>query len=334
MAKTSTNVQPVKSNSESHNLRKKELGYVNKEDSHKNESLILSPIQETLKDIKARYLKSTKQKMQKKAVPIREAVIVLDDNSTMDDLKRLGEKLKETFGIKMMQIHIHDDEGHFDKNNNWKKNRHAHMVLNWTDEKGKSIKLNKYDMVEMQTITADVLKMERGESSDIKHLNAIQYKNFAEELKSEKLAKELKKLKKEVNVKTVTSTLLNKIKGSDSKTIKKQDTRLQELTSEVLELKDENSELKQKTSKLSDLTVLVDKYDHTLRNRDKELKLAREKAERLSQAQRRIDTLLMQMFRHQSDEAMKKLSNYAKKNSLIQEDEPIIKKQQNKQRKI
>ena len=36
-------------------------------------------------------------------------------------------------------------------------------------------------MVEMQTITAEVLQMDRGVSSDKQHLTAQQYKSFAEE---------------------------------------------------------------------------------------------------------------------------------------------------------
>ena len=65
------------------------------------------------------------------------------------------------------------------------------MVLDWTNqETGKSLKLNRQDMVEMQTITAEVLQMDRGVSSDKQHLTAQQYKSFAEEAKLKKLEEE------------------------------------------------------------------------------------------------------------------------------------------------
>ena len=40
-----------------------------------------------LENIKSRYLKSTGQKMQSKATPIREAVVVIKSETTMEDLK-------------------------------------------------------------------------------------------------------------------------------------------------------------------------------------------------------------------------------------------------------
>lgn len=45
-------------------------------------------------------------------------------------------------------------------------------------------------MVEMQTITAEVLQMDRGVSSDKQHLTAQQYKSFAEEAKLKQLEEE------------------------------------------------------------------------------------------------------------------------------------------------
>ncbi|MCS2321540.1 hypothetical protein NXY33_22560 [Bacteroides fragilis] len=62
--------------------------------------------------------------------------------------------------------------------------------LDWTDgHTGKTVKLNRHDMAEMQTITAECLNMERGVSSDKKHLSAMQYKNKMETEKAEQLQK-------------------------------------------------------------------------------------------------------------------------------------------------
>lgn len=65
----------------------------------------------------------------------------------------------------------------------WTPNLHAHLVFDWTDEKGKTIKLNRADMVAMQTLTAEVLGMDRGVASDKKHLSSLQFKVDAEQKK-------------------------------------------------------------------------------------------------------------------------------------------------------
>jgi hypothetical protein len=128
--------------------------------------------------------------MQAKATPIREGVLIIDKHHTMDDLKRLSGAIEQRWGIKTFQIHIHRDEGHRSSQKAWKSNLHAHILCDWTDQiTGKSIKLGPDDMKEMQSIVADTLSMERGKSSSKKHLNAIQFKNEAEEKRLEELEK-------------------------------------------------------------------------------------------------------------------------------------------------
>ena len=55
-------------------------------------------------------------------------------------------------------------------------NLHAHFVADWTHDNGTSLRLGRQDTSKMLTIGAECLKMERGSSSNEKHLNAIQYK--------------------------------------------------------------------------------------------------------------------------------------------------------------
>jgi predicted nucleic acid-binding Zn-ribbon protein len=180
MTATSINIQPINSASEIHNKREKELSYVKSELSPLNEHYETDRISYRLEDIKAKYTRTTGQQFQKKATPIREGVIVINSDTTMEHLKDFAQKCEQRFGIKAFQIHIHRDEGHM-KAKDWKPNLHAHMVFDWTDKGGRSIKLNRQDMVEMQTILADSLQMERGVSSDKKHLTALQFKTEAEQ---------------------------------------------------------------------------------------------------------------------------------------------------------
>ena len=199
MAQTSIHFQPVKPGSEAHNKREKELDYVHKERSSMNEYWQKDSQAARLADITETVKAKTGRKMQAKATPIREAVVVIEDTTTMDDLQNLAQRLQQRFGIDVFQIAIHKDEGYKHSKQQLKLNLHAHLVADWTDHKsGKSLKLGRNDMAEMQTICAEVLGMERGKSSDKKHLSALQYKTKAEEERAQVMEEENQKAVQEL----------------------------------------------------------------------------------------------------------------------------------------
>lgn len=207
MAKTCIRVEACKIGSaERHNLRSKELDYIRPELTHRNEQWIERPITEVHQDITEKYKATTGQGLQKKATPIREGVIVISEDTTLRQLQNLAEKLEKRFGVHAFQIYTHKDEGAnaWDgREEAWKPNYHAHMIFDWTDgHTGKTVKLNKHDMAEMQTITAECLNMERGVSSDRKHLSAMQYKNQMETEKAEQLQKDIEQLNREYSTGT------------------------------------------------------------------------------------------------------------------------------------
>lgn len=160
----------------------KHLDYVRPDLSVKNESWVgVADLPAHLNDLKTLVKDKTGRKMQAKATPIREGVIVIKEDTTITQLRGLADAIEQRWGIETLQIYTHKDEGHIDSGGEWKPNLHAHIVFDWIDKStGKSIKLSKQDMAEMQTMVADCLQMVRGESSDIKHLGAIQYKTQAE----------------------------------------------------------------------------------------------------------------------------------------------------------
>ena len=204
MAKTSINVRACNIGSaERHNLRSKELDYIRPELSYRNEQWSEMKIADVLEDIREKYRQHTGQSMQKKATPIREGVVVIEDGTTLRQLQDFAERIEERFGIHTFQIYTHKDEGAsvWDGNaETWKPNYHAHMIFDWTDgETGRTRKLNKQDMAEMQTMLAECLGMERGISSDRKHLSAIQYKNMAEAEKAAQIEKECRQMEHERN---------------------------------------------------------------------------------------------------------------------------------------
>lgn len=183
MASTSINIQPCKiGSSEQHNERTKTLDYVRSELTYLNESWHSDDktLHQHLADIERAYLAHKGKKMHAKATPIREGVIVIQRSTTMQDLHRFARECQERWGIVPLQIHIHRDEGYMHARE-WKPNLHAHIVWNWTDEQGVTRKLNRFDMVEMQTLLAKCLEMERGIASDKKHLSSLQFKVEAEQ---------------------------------------------------------------------------------------------------------------------------------------------------------
>ena len=203
MAKASIHIEPIKSSSEIHNKRLKEFDYVRKDLSEKNESWEERSISEVRKEIEEKYLRNVGQKMQKKATPIREGVVLLKPEHTMEDLFRLKEKLYEKLGIKTFQMYIHKDEGHWKSEEklkqHWAPNLHAHMIFDWTDEKGKSLKLDRKQMSLIQNIISETLEMERGQRATVtgrKHLNPLEYKAkvmLDKIIEIEKKEKDLKK---------------------------------------------------------------------------------------------------------------------------------------------
>lgn len=220
---TSVNVQPVKGGSEEHNKREKQLDYVRKDLSHLNQYWESDTQANRLANIKALYQSKTGQKMQAKATPIREGVVVIQDSTTMADLHRLADAYRDRLGIEVFQIAIHRDEG-YQNSKEWKPNLHAHLVFDWTDHNtGKSVKLNRQKMAEMQTITAEVLGMERGKSSEKKHLTAQQYKAAAEAERAEQLQEQVAALSttkaaKEATIETIKAVGKHTIDWATGKT--------------------------------------------------------------------------------------------------------------------
>lgn len=112
MAKTSINVRACNIGSaERHNLRSKELDYIRPELSYRNEQWSEMKIADVLEDIREKYRQHTGQSMQKKATPIREGVVVIEDGTTLRQLQDFAERIEERFGIHTFQIYTHKDEG-------------------------------------------------------------------------------------------------------------------------------------------------------------------------------------------------------------------------------
>ena len=133
---------------------------------------------------------------------------MLEERHSLDDLKKLGTVLEKEFGMKVFQVHLHRDEGKgeavFRKDPNGPvqtgkiikaedRNFHGHIVAQWVDGQGKTLKLRRQHLRKMQTVVANELGMPRGkEGSKAVRLEALEY---SEKKARERLAKVSQSLK-------------------------------------------------------------------------------------------------------------------------------------------
>ena len=229
--KTSINIKPCNiGNSEAHNRRTaeylahigKEKFYIRTELMAGNEAWVSPDFEDTtltdrynqiaamVKEKTGRAMQTkVREKVNKKtgkvtivrgSTPLKEGVVVIKEDTTMEQLQRFCEVCKERWGITPLQVFIHRDEGHYSNpqdTTTWKPNLHAHIVWDWMNhETGKSCKLDEKAMSEMQTVLAECLEMERGISKEVtgkKHLERADFiitkqKQEAEQAKAEKEA--------------------------------------------------------------------------------------------------------------------------------------------------
>ena len=177
--------------------------YVRLELTHNNDVYVAPEVegktlQEVYEEIKVMVKQKTGRRMQERIVeatdkkgrkkkrngssPIRESVVRIKPDTTMDDLMRYTQKVHERWGVRAIQIHIHRDEGHYEDPDNpetWIPNLHAHVIWDWMNhETGKSYKLNGNDCRQIQDMVAESLGMERGKSKEetgAEHLKRNEY---------------------------------------------------------------------------------------------------------------------------------------------------------------
>ncbi len=229
--KTSINIKPCNLGSSSpHNKRsaeylaniRKEKFYIRTDLMAKNEMWVSSQLGDTsltdyYNQIAAMVKEKTGRAMQTKdrervnkktgkvtivrgSTPLKEGVVVIKEDTTMEQLQKFCKVCNERWGVTVLQVFIHRDEGHYGipgDNTTWKPNLHAHVVWDWMNhDTGKSCKLDEKAMSEMQTVLAECLEMERGISKDItgkEHLERTDFilakqKQEAEQAKAEKEA--------------------------------------------------------------------------------------------------------------------------------------------------
>ena len=138
--------------------------------------------------------KTGKKKTRSGCSAIREGCPPIKPDTQIEDFAPFVRWL-EGYGITVISIDLHHDEGHPDpETDDLLPNHHAHIIVDWLNhETGKTVKIDNEVCKQMQTVLAESLGMERGtpkEDTGIEGLSAIEYK--------EKMASaHVKKLKQE-----------------------------------------------------------------------------------------------------------------------------------------
>ena len=250
-AKASDHVKPCNiEQSERHNRRDADYIaslnprtlYVRTELSHNNESYVVPDLkgvtlQQHYEAIKAMVKQKTGRAMQEKKVtvigkngkpkerngssPIRESVVNIKPDTTMADLLKYTDKVHKRWGVRAIQIHIHKDEGHYtnpDDPSTWQPNLHAHIIWDWMNhETGKSFKLGKKDMEELQDMAAETLEMERGKrksETGAEHLERNDFIIQKQENQIEELQKSIAQEKAKIE-KMAKSSMFDKMFNSN-----------------------------------------------------------------------------------------------------------------------
>lgn len=128
--------------------------------------------------------KTGKKKKRPGWSPIREAVLPIKADTTLEDFDKLVAWLRQK-GVEVIRIDLHKDEGYESLMGKRKMNYHAHLVVDWIDHKtANTAKLTPADMREFQTMCALSLDMERGTPKTVtgkEHLSPAEYREKAAE---------------------------------------------------------------------------------------------------------------------------------------------------------
>ena len=151
--------------------------------------------------------KNGKVRVRKGCSPIRECVVVINEDTRLKALLCFTQMVETRWGIKALQVHLHRDEGHYEipgDDSTWKPNYHAHIIWDWMDHTtGKSIKLDADDMSAMQDMVAEALNMERGVKKSETGLDHLERNDFIlqkQEKEKKRLEAEKRKIQSERDV--------------------------------------------------------------------------------------------------------------------------------------
>lgn len=260
-----------------------------------------------------------------------EAVVNLESHHTMEDLKKLAQKIEEDFGFSCSRISIHRDEGHLKKNEKGVEyplyNFHAHLNFITIDENGKQCwqprgmhpkkwleKLSK-----LQDDTAKILNMRRGISGG-KRLN---HKEFRQVKKLQDSVRE--ELKADNTIENARKKFLGFLSVVDEERLETEITKVEKATylkaqnaerERIKKLNEEN--FKWQKNKKEELEKLEEARAEENENKKKEL----EEKIIAAEEEKKYLSLAIKATLEREEEA-RKILNATDAKSLLQEKESL-----------
>lgn len=254
MAKTMVKFRAAALNCDRHNKREKQLGHTRPElqPADKNKWMWEAPGKQSVYMMRKQAEKEyhaipvvahgkhgdyiTHKSLPKNAVPVKEAVVKIKKETSIEQLRHLAAFWEKKYGIRAVGIYIHLDEGHwgtlkdgqtedmyrrddgkewkrmneFGEWEYWKPNYHAHIDFDWFDhKKGRCISLDKQDMRHIEDDSAFMLRMERGTPKTISGVQGIDTWDFKKQEESKRLAEKYARGKEKIQEQQNTITTLD-----------------------------------------------------------------------------------------------------------------------------
>lgn len=188
-------------------------------------------------------MKGKKGKRTPKENSYLEMIFEVDENHTLEDCQKLADEICEITNFRRIQITLHKDEGHYEKDGSFKTHYHAHAVFFTLDEKdGKQLarkekSLSDTNLANFHKLAYKVLRGEekiKGEKKEYindyreyKKIKAQEQELREREEELEKTKEELKKREEEIK------------KGEESLKAKKEEIEAKESELEGKELKEQ-----------------------------------------------------------------------------------------------
>ena len=190
------------------------------------------------------------QNFTKKEKCYHEFIYEISEHTTMEQCQELTEKIAELTGFTPLQIAIHRDEIHQNAKGEMQTHYHAHAVF-FTLDKDTGLQLarqeaslNKQNLSKIQTLTAETLKMDRGENRLEKGLESPKY------IQDYKIYSQYKEMERKLQ----------------EKWFKKQ----KEIEAKIKELERKEQELKNKEAELDKRKKVIQDFIDQLKNEHKE----------------------------------------------------------------
>ena len=245
MSLSSIHIQKANSNCFKHNAREEEhpAHTIHSYHTDKNTCDINSEeAQNTFNNLYKERMSNNPHRKAEKNNCLVEAVVNIEPDTSKEELEELGKYIEKEFNFKLIQTATHKDEGHYNKDDIFKVNHHAHLVFISIDENGKQMNrrehIDREKLSKLQDNTADILNMERGERNS--KTRRLSHKDFKEHKKRvEPLTHEIETLK---NTK---EKMLNLAIDNDKENNNEMDKlreKLETVNQELARLKEESKE--------------------------------------------------------------------------------------------